>query len=501
MKVFSTRIYFASIIILALLLQGCKEEKEPVVSPKLIVTDLYVHIVNSLEVKVVIAHYGSKSVKEHGIVWSENPNPTIENNKFVYAGGKPTSYSYTIKGLQLNTTYYVRAYLINENNEITYTEDVLQKTSIHKLISFIPSSASPDMKVTIRGENFDPSTTELYIDNIKIDAQIESTSDILFTVPFGLDTDSVSIGVEINGTRVVFPKKLQYKKGRWTQMKSILDNPQSRLSYIVGLQIGGKGYATGTPPVGNNNIIYEYDPVTDNWSELTVFPELTRLIRWFPINQQIYSISEDKFWMFDTLAGQWYDLEPCPYSLFQPFLGISFAFGGSGYYGLGKIDSTKDLWKYNPPLRSWIKVSDYPGGGTLASLAVTTINYAYIIGGFNIVNDNRQYFHDNWQYDPDTNAWKKMTDYPGKGYYALNGFTFNDKLYVGGGIDQDGTHYKDFWEYDPTTDRWTAVSDFPWDAAYMFSFTTGGNVYVGGGNSTRYSGGSSFHELWLFDIK
>lgn len=59
------------------------------------------------------------SVTQKGIVWSASPNPTTDSNLGKTeqganpTGGNSLSYSSNITGLQLNTTYYVRAYLIN----------------------------------------------------------------------------------------------------------------------------------------------------------------------------------------------------------------------------------------------------------------------------------------------------------------------------------------------------------------------------------------------------
>lgn len=60
-------------------------------------------------------------VSQKGIVWNTSPNPTNTPGGYLgrtEQGANPTSgnslsYSSNITGLQLNTTYYVRAYLVN----------------------------------------------------------------------------------------------------------------------------------------------------------------------------------------------------------------------------------------------------------------------------------------------------------------------------------------------------------------------------------------------------
>lgn len=58
---------------------------------------------------------GASSVTERGIVYSTSPNPTINDNKIVDSGTGTGSYSIPVTGLNPATTYYTRAYAINNN--------------------------------------------------------------------------------------------------------------------------------------------------------------------------------------------------------------------------------------------------------------------------------------------------------------------------------------------------------------------------------------------------
>lgn len=68
---------------------------------------------------------GGSAVKARGICWNTNQNPTIEDNKTIDGSGVG-SFTSNITGLDINTTYYVRAYATNANstvygNEISFT--------------------------------------------------------------------------------------------------------------------------------------------------------------------------------------------------------------------------------------------------------------------------------------------------------------------------------------------------------------------------------------------
>ena len=66
-----------------------------------------------------------QNIKESGVCWSTNTNPTIANFHVVNSSGA-LSFSCSMTGLTANTTYYVRAYIIAKNvatygNEIAFT--------------------------------------------------------------------------------------------------------------------------------------------------------------------------------------------------------------------------------------------------------------------------------------------------------------------------------------------------------------------------------------------
>ena len=72
-----------------------------------------------------ILSFNGSPVKERGICWNTSPNPTIANNVTTHGSGAD-SFKSNITGLAPGTTYYVRAYAINDvgtyyGNEISFT--------------------------------------------------------------------------------------------------------------------------------------------------------------------------------------------------------------------------------------------------------------------------------------------------------------------------------------------------------------------------------------------
>ena len=70
---------------------------------------------------------GGSFVTERGVCWGRSHAPTIENNNKMILGNGNGSFSGVISGLTLNTTYYVRAYAIN-NKGTAYGEEIFFTT-------------------------------------------------------------------------------------------------------------------------------------------------------------------------------------------------------------------------------------------------------------------------------------------------------------------------------------------------------------------------------------
>ena len=72
---------------------------------------------NSFTTGGKIEFSGSNTITERGIVYSSSVNPTTSNNKIVYAGGD-IIYSININGLNENSSWYYRSYVISGGTPI-----------------------------------------------------------------------------------------------------------------------------------------------------------------------------------------------------------------------------------------------------------------------------------------------------------------------------------------------------------------------------------------------
>jgi len=101
--------------------------------------NIYSPVLNTFQVKEVaqtsatcggeVTESRGSSVKERGICWSENTNPKTSDNKKASGEGLG-SFETTLEGLKQNTTYYVRAYAINDAGTSYGTQQSFTTTAV-----------------------------------------------------------------------------------------------------------------------------------------------------------------------------------------------------------------------------------------------------------------------------------------------------------------------------------------------------------------------------------
>lgn len=189
----------------------------------------------------------------------------------------------------------------------------------------------------------------------------------------------------------------------------------------------------------------------------------------------------------EVLAGPWFD--KANFGGEARHRSSSFAVGNKGYIGLGHINSGidveyEDFWKYDPASDSWSQIANYPEGRCFHATSFVIDNMAYVGTGR---LESGAYSKKFFRYDPVTNTWSPIADLPGVERRGAVGFSINGKGYVGTGQTMSG-YSTDFYEYNPINNTWIARAALPGaPRTSSVAFAIGNFGYVGTGNTNMGS--------------
>ena len=114
-----------------------------------------------------------------------------------------------------------------------------------------------------------------------------------------------------------------------------------------------------------------------------------------------------------------------------------------------------------------------------------------------------QVFSDGLSYDPETDSWSNLSNFPGGARGFAVGDSYNGKGYLGFGVNPAG-FLNDLWEYEPSSDTWTELASCPCLARRhpAFTITSNGKIYVGLGNGNDAQGDAvaGFGDWWEYNI-
>ncbi|MGN0011474.1 MAG: Kelch repeat-containing protein [Marinilabiliaceae bacterium] len=131
------------------------------------------------------------------------------------------------------------------------------------------------------------------------------------------------------------------------------------------------------------------------------------------------------------------------------------------------------------------KVYDCPArnGAVAFSLKIGGKPYGFVGLGY----DGTNYLKDFWRYDPETNSWSRVADYPGDAVRYASAFVIGNRAYVGGGEDFDNNILGDFYAYDAESNKWVdggagqAMATCGVPRAQAAAFVCNGKGYLYGG--------------------
>lgn len=190
-----------------------------------------------------------------------------------------------------------------------------------------------------------------------------------------------------------------------------------------------------------------------------------------------------------NLANVWSQVAPFTGGLRSG--GIAFSLKDKGYYGLGKSSSRgedkyyNDLWQYDPTTDKWSHLNNFPSTGLDMAISFVIDDVAYVALGRYYDQSINGYNTTTYAYEVATDNWKKMQPFPGIGRTGSVSFVANGKGYVVGGYREKEAYTNEIWCFDPQNNSWSQKNNFPLALTGCFTFTLNGEVYVGGGYNLK----------------
>lgn len=158
---------------------------------------------------------------------------------------------------------------------------------------------------------------------------------------------------------------------------------------------------------------------------------------------------------------------------------VSFTINEVAYVGLGIDSRGNELDNFYKCTQNgseiiWNKnVAKFPGKARYGAVAFSDGQYGYVGLGYAQnagagSSGISEYFKDFWRYDPQTNTWEELAEFPGTarqyalGFYVKNPSGKSNAFvaygYYSSGNDKLGA-LKDYWSYDIENDEWTEMDD------------------------------------------
>jgi len=203
------------------------------------------------------------------------------------------------------------------------------------------------------------------------------------------------------------------------------------------------------------NDLWQYDPISDQWTQKTAMPSVGR--------------GGAACFVIDSLA----------------------------YIIGGKTDSAAaiaEVWTYNLYTDQWQQKADLPFGSRWRASASSNSSNGFLAFGL----DSQLVFHDEvYRYDPNLDQWQSLSVFPNGGRNYVKMHHFNGKLICIGGYDSSAQFLNEVWSYDLANTNWDSLPPIPSVGRRGgISFQSSSAIYYSTGLGAN---GVRFKESWKLE--
>jgi N-acetylneuraminic acid mutarotase len=256
----------------------------------------------------------------------------------------------------------------------------------------------------------------------------------------------------------------------WESVAGLPQGAADARHHPVTFSIDGYGYLlTGSVNGQATKDFMRYDPSSDSWETLPDFPGPSRSFSYgtargnkayMGFGGNSSAVLKD-LWEYDATTEEWTQLADCPCApRFHPAF---IQTDDKIYVGLGNNSvNLRDWWEYDIATDTWVQHDDLPSFARHHPFYFAIDNVPYV--GFGHGNIGLpEVYKDFYKFDPATEEWIRLEDFPGEGRVAGTQFDYNGKGYI---LSGDGDNHSfmatgEFWEYDAELDEWTQLPPHP----------------------------------------
>jgi len=190
-------------------------------------------------------------------------------------------------------------------------------------------------------------------------------------------------------------------------------------------------------------------------------------------------------------SQEWKSATPPPDFLTDHTFGFSIDDKGYLVSGTTEFEGPSSAFlQYDPATDTWDTLTDFPGFARGYGIGDVWDRKAYF--GFGTSIDSM--LRDLWVFDPDSMRWSQLTSCPCEPRLHPTFVANKGKIFMGLGNNNNG-NLNDWWEYDIPSDTWSQKPDYPDSRRHHpYQFAMGDYVYTAFGH-----GNGIFRELYRYD--
>ena len=456
------------ITIFLFILLSCKKNNDKdlaAISPVVEYSSFNISVVtkkdfNEFDITYLVNPQANQTFSEIFLNWSSKPDFSQNNDSVAISVTSTTAATFQLKRLRSETKYYGRLSAVYNGKKI-FSPVMEWLTDTLKILNI--GYTNPTWKLN-RGDSFIVMRTNLssIMPNVVTDTKVfigstpcvvatDQGANIYFHVPVTIPSGKYLLELRRKGAIVFSPDSVEVLNGKWTNLTApnLPLNPAAATSGLFSFgtcQSSQKGYMIGGvyfnglgsgPEAMNMGFVLEFDPTSQQWTRKipTTSRYFSNPISYF-FNNSIYIIGGyQRVWIsqfsdrnvfvkkmmrLDLGSMIWSDLDSMP--TYGKFNLTSFELANEWYIGMGADSAnvsvccgvplpSKKFWKYNPATNQWIQLSDFPGSHQVAPtcFAIGSKGYAFY-GAIPIGNPiiATTFTQELWEYDPSSNTWTNI---------------------------------------------------------------------------------------------